>query len=137
MKRKILLPLLLLCSALLPPAALAKDSDKKHAAEADLKTQAKVTETEAQKIALAKAPGGKIQSGELEEEKGALIWSFDIAMPGTKDITEVAVDAKTGAIVSVVTETPKEQKKERKEDKKEHKKHEKKEKDDDEKDEMK
>lgn len=135
MKRKILLPILLLCCSLFVPAVFAKDSD--------LKAQAKITEAQAREIALKKAPGGKIESGELEVEKGTLIWSFDIAMPNTKDITEVAVDAKTGAVVSVDIETPKEQKKEKAEDKKEHKKeskkHEKKEKDDDddEKDEMK
>jgi uncharacterized membrane protein YkoI len=62
--------------------------------------------------ALAKVAGGTIKEAEIEEEGGKLIWSFDIADPGTKLITEVHVDAKTGAIVSIQQETPKDQKKE-------------------------
>jgi hypothetical protein len=38
-----------------------------------------------------------------------LIWSFDIGMPHSKDITEVQVDAKTGKIVNVQVETPQDQ----------------------------
>jgi len=45
-------------------------------------------------------------SSELEKEHGKLIWSFDIAQVGSKNITEVQVDAKTGKIVSTKTETP-------------------------------
>jgi len=48
----------------------------------------------------AKVPGGSIKDGELEEEKGRLIWSFDISTPGSKNITELAVDAKTGEVAS-------------------------------------
>ena len=44
-----------------------------------------------------------------EKEKGKLIWSFDIAKSGTRDITEVQVDAKTGKIVSTQTEAPADQ----------------------------
>jgi len=73
--------------------------------EAKLQAQAKVTRTDAEKIALSKAPGGSIKEGELEKEKGKLIWSFDIAMPGSTDIKEVQVDAITGEVVSVETET--------------------------------
>src|SRR5437763_5031909 len=47
--------------------------------EAKLEAQAKVTKAEAEKIALAKVPGGTIQEGELEKEKRKLIWSFDIS----------------------------------------------------------
>ena len=50
-----------------------------------------------------------MSSGELEREHGTLIWSFDIAKPGTRDINEVQVDAKTGEVVSVKTETPMDQ----------------------------
>jgi hypothetical protein len=46
------------------------------------------------------------------------VWSFDIAAPGTRDITEVQVDAVTGAIVSVETETPAQQAAEKKQDEK-------------------
>ena len=86
--------------------------------EAELMKQAKITKTQAGKIALAKVPHGKIQSAEIENEHHALVWSFDIAKPGAKDITEVLVNAKTGKIVEISTETPKAQAKEHAEDKK-------------------
>ena len=71
--------------------------------------QQKSTRSEAERIALSKVPDGRVSSGELEREHGTLIWSFDIAKPGTRNINEVQVDAKTGKIVSVKTETPKDQ----------------------------
>jgi hypothetical protein len=139
MKRKIVITTLLLCGALSTPAlnrAFAEDSAKKGPTQAELQAQAKVTEAQARELALTKAPGGKVQSSELEEENGHLIWSFDISTPGTKNITEVQVDAKEGKIVAVDIETPKDQAKEAAEDKKAGKKAKKeKDEDDDEKDE--
>ena len=61
-------------------------------------------------------PKGKVKEGELEEENGKLVWSFDIASPGTKAITEVHVDAVTGEVVSIEKEIPADQKKDKKED---------------------
>jgi hypothetical protein len=77
-----------------------------------LQAQAKITKADAQTTALAKVPDGTIQTAELEKEHSKLIWSFDIAMPRSKNITEVQVDAKTGKIVSVQVETPQDQAKE-------------------------
>ena len=91
-----------------------KEGEK--AAPAKLEAQAKITKGEAQKIALEKVPGGTIKEGEIEKEKGKLIWSFDIATPGTKDITEVQVDAMTGAVLDISKETVADQEKEKKED---------------------
>jgi uncharacterized membrane protein YkoI len=54
---------------------------------------------QAKKTALAKVPKGTIKSSELERENGRLIWSFDIAKSGTRNITEVQVDAKTGKVI--------------------------------------
>lgn len=71
-----------------------------------LQSHAKISKSAAEKIALSKVQTGTIQSAELEEEHGKLIWSFDISTPSTKDITEVQVDARNGRIVSVQTETP-------------------------------
>ena len=85
--------------------------------EAELLKQAHVTKHQAKKIALARVKGGTIKSTELEKENGVLIWSFDIARPGTKDVTEVWVDATTGKISAVAVETPVGQKKEAAEDK--------------------
>jgi len=73
--------------------------------QARLLAQAKVSRADAEKTALAKAPGGTVKEGELEKEKGRLIWSFDITTPGTQDITEVHVDALTGEVVAVETES--------------------------------
>jgi major membrane immunogen (membrane-anchored lipoprotein) len=84
--------------------------------QAKLQAEAKVSKAEAQKIALAQAPNGIIKEGELEKEKGQLIWSFDIATPDSKDITEVNVDANNGKVVSVQKETPEDQAKEKAED---------------------
>jgi uncharacterized membrane protein YkoI len=83
----------------------------------ELEAQAKLSKQQAQTIALAKAPGGTVTESELEKEKGKLVWSFDIATPGSKDITEVLVDAVTGNVVSVEKETPEDQVKEKAKDK--------------------
>jgi uncharacterized membrane protein YkoI len=85
------------------------------ATAAKLEAQAKITKAEAEKIALDKVPGGTIKEGGIEKEKGKVIWSFDIATPGAKDITEVQVDAMTGAIVDIAKETVADQEKEKKE----------------------
>jgi len=87
--------------------------------ESELKAQAKITEQQAAAIAVQKVPGGTIKDKEIEEENGKLVWSFDFAVPGTKDITEVQVDAKTGAVVEVKNETPKQQAEEKDEKDKE------------------
>ncbi|MBU6402023.1 MAG: PepSY domain-containing protein, partial [Verrucomicrobia bacterium] len=110
----------------------ATDNEGK-AGHAQLKAQATVSKAMATKTALAEVRNRglkrpKVKEAELEQEKGLLIWSFDIATKGTKDITEVQVDAKTGAIVSVTTESAAAEAKERKG---------KKEKDEDERDEKK
>jgi Peptidase propeptide and YPEB domain len=85
--------------------------------EAELLKQARVTKHQAKRIALARVKAGTIKSAELEKENGVLIWSFDIARPGKKDVTEVWVDATTGKITKVDVETPITQKKEAAEDK--------------------
>jgi len=89
--------------------------------EAALKSEAKITEEAATKTALELIPKGKIKEAELEKEHGKLVWSFDIALPKTKDITEVQVDAKTGKIISTEVETAADQAKEKAEDQKEDK----------------
>ncbi len=80
--------------------------------KAELMKEATVSKVQAEKTALGKVPNGVIKSEELEREHGKLIWSFDIGTNGTKNITEVQVDAKSGNIVSVQSETPADQAKE-------------------------
>jgi uncharacterized membrane protein YkoI len=77
--------------------------------EAQLMKEARVTKSQAEKTALMKVPNGIIMSAEIEKEHGRLIWSFDIAKQGTKNITEVQVNAINGNIVSLQIETPKDQ----------------------------
>ena len=81
--------------------------------QAKLQAEARVSRADAEQTALTKAPNGTIKEGELEKEHGKLIWSFDIATPDSQDITEVAVDAMTGDVVSVEKETPRQQAKEK------------------------
>jgi len=85
--------------------------------EADLIAQARVTKEAAQATALAKVPNGTIKEGELEKEHGKLQWSFDVATPDSKDITEVNVDAITGEIISADKESASDEAKEAGEEK--------------------
>jgi uncharacterized membrane protein YkoI len=87
-------------------ALAEEDSAKEKAAAGTLQAQAKITRADAEKVALAKVPGGKVKEAELETEDGRLVWSIDCVTPDTRDITEVLVDAKTGAVVSIEKETP-------------------------------
>lgn len=90
--------------------------------QAELRSRAKISETQARAIALGKVANGVVKSSELEEENGKLIYSFDITTPGTSNITEVAVDAISSVVVDVSIETPKDQLKEAAADKFEMKK---------------
>lgn len=74
--------------------------------QARLQAQAKIGRQQAEQAALAKAPGGTIKEGELENDDGKLIWWFDLVTPGSKDLTEISVDAMTGGVISVATERP-------------------------------
>ena len=74
--------------------------------------QPKIARAAAEKTALARVPGGRIKEGELEQEHGRTVWSFDIQQNGSSNIIEVQVDATNGKVVSVTTETPADQAKE-------------------------
>jgi len=70
---------------------------------------AKVTLAAALDKALKAAPGIALV-GELEQEENTLIFTFDILPKLTSDeITEIHVDAKTGAVIKAVEETEKEE----------------------------
>jgi uncharacterized membrane protein YkoI len=69
-----------------------------------LQKEAKISMRKAKSIAIKQVPDGKIQSSELEREKGKLIYSFDIK--DSKGITEVNVDAMDGKVVDVHHESP-------------------------------
>jgi uncharacterized membrane protein YkoI len=105
----------IICSVMVAGLFVGCASEKGEREEAaKLEAQAKISRTDAEKAALAKVPGGTVKEGEIEKEKGKLIWSFDVTTPGTKDITEVHVDAMTGEVVGMEKETPKDEAKEKK-----------------------
>jgi uncharacterized membrane protein YkoI len=108
-------------AAALAALLLAGCATHHHEDQAKLQAEAKVSRADAEKIALAKAPNGTVKEGELEKEKGKLIWSFDLTTPDSKDITEVNVDAITGEVVSVEKEAAKEHEKDKGEDAKKEK----------------
>ncbi len=93
------------------PALLAQRSYKREVPDS-LAKQAKVTEEIAAKAALARVPKGEIRTVELERERGRLIYSYDIRVPGKSGIDEVGVSATTGKVVAFSHETPADEKKE-------------------------
>ena len=107
----------IITAGLLAGGFTACETEKEHESKADLAAEAKITRAQAEQTAMAKVPNGTIKEGELEKEKGKLIWSFDIATPGTSDITEVAVNAITGEVVSVDKESAADEAKEKKKEK--------------------
>ena len=68
--------------------------------EAALHKAAKISEDSARVIALAAVPGATVKEGELEKEKGKLIWSFDLKVAGNKGVEEIWVDAITGKVIN-------------------------------------
>jgi|SRR5690348_7003852 uncharacterized membrane protein YkoI len=67
---------------------------------------ARITRAQAERAALAKVPGGKVKSAKLLRENGQLIWSIDIITPLTKKIAAVQVDARSGKVLSKLTQSP-------------------------------
>jgi uncharacterized membrane protein YkoI len=61
--------------------------------------RAKISADSATKLAVAAVPNGRVTKGEIEEEKGKLIYSFDIKVPGKGGIEEIHIDPATGAVV--------------------------------------
>jgi hypothetical protein len=104
-------------------AQAAKPATHHVTADAKLRAEAKIDEATARTTALKEVPNGVVQSGELEREKGKLIYSFDIKAPGKSGIEEVNVDAVSGAVVAHEHETPKMEKTEAAKEAKEAKKH--------------
>ncbi|MEA3061141.1 MAG: hypothetical protein QOJ94_922 [Sphingomonadales bacterium] len=56
--------------------------------------------------ALAYVPQGRIRSAELETEKGRLLYSFDIQVPGRQGVEEIQISAIDGKLISREHETP-------------------------------
>ncbi len=90
------------------------DSGVRRDVPAALAKKAKITLDSARTTALAKVPGGKVLSEELENEQGKLIYSFDIKLPGKPGIEEVNVDAISGKVINQHHESAKAEKAEEK-----------------------
>jgi uncharacterized membrane protein YkoI len=91
-------------------AGCASEQDQ----QARLQSQATLTRADAEKIALAKVPGGEVKEGELEKEHGKLVYSFDISKPGSSDLTEIQIDARSGEVVSIENESAEKEAREKK-----------------------
>jgi uncharacterized membrane protein YkoI len=94
---------------------------KKEESQAALQREAKISEETARATALKEVPNGTVKSSELEREKGKLIYSFDITVPGKTGIDEVNVNAIDGSVVARSHEGAKAEKKEKAEEAKEKK----------------
>jgi hypothetical protein len=81
-----------------------------------LKALTTITLDSASQLALARVPTGAIQKAELEREKGAIIWSFDLKVPGQEGISEVNVNAVTGAVLPTEHENAASERREARED---------------------
>jgi hypothetical protein len=69
---------------------------------------AKVSQADAEKIAVAKLNSKQAVStvsAELEAERGCLIWSFDLRVAGRTGVQEIQVDAGNGKVLSVKHES--------------------------------
>lgn len=86
---------------------------------ATLTKEATVSESDAAKTAESRVRNGRIEAVELENEKGKLIYSYELKAPGRSGVEEVNVDAKTGQVVSAEHESMKTEKKEAAQEQKE------------------
>lgn len=105
-------------AAVKPAAQASAAARRRHVArketQAELQSEAKVTEADARATALKEVSNGTVKSEKLEREKGKLIYSYDISVPGKSGVEEVNVDAIDGSVVSKVHESQKTEKKEAK-----------------------
>ena len=98
MKRVVITFALLLIAA--SAGAQQATTEKLSKKEAALRAEAKVSHDAALATALAAVPGATAKEGELEKEKGKLIWSFDLKVAGKKGVEEIWVDAVTGKVIN-------------------------------------
>ena len=87
--------------------AMAHRTGTRHA-KVSLASQTKISKDSAQKVALGQvAAGSTVKSSELEKEKGKLIYSFDITVPGQAGVEELNISAIDGSVVAHEHETAK------------------------------
>ena len=90
----------------------SRKTAKKAESQEALQKEAQIPEAPARATALKEVANGTVKSSELEREKGRLVYSYDITVPGKAGVQEVNVDAKTGAVVAKVRESAKTEAKE-------------------------
>jgi hypothetical protein len=76
--------------------------------DAQLAGLAKLSQVEAEKIAVARLKSSETvstTSAELEAEHGCLIWSFDLRVPSKSGVEEMQIDAGDGKVLSVKHES--------------------------------
>ena len=96
---------------LVAASASAQEPYKKDIPDS-LAKRAKVAEAAAAETAQKRVPKGKIESVELEMEKGKLIYSYSLKTEGKSGTEEVNVNAMTGKVVGVMHESAAAEKKE-------------------------
>lgn len=64
-------------------------------------SQARISGDSAQRIALARVPGGTVSSGELDDEDGRLVYDIKVLESGKRGVSEVEINAMTGAVRKV------------------------------------
>ncbi|MEP6691177.1 MAG: PepSY domain-containing protein [Gemmatimonadaceae bacterium] len=101
-------------AVLVSAGTLAAQGTYKKELPAKLAKQAKITEAAAAVTAQAKVPNGTIQGVELEKEKGKLMYSYDIKIPGADGIEEVNINAMDGSVIAVEHESAASEAKEKK-----------------------
>lgn len=74
-----------------------------------LSAAAAISRDKAEAIALKQVPGAHIAGGSLDRLRGRLVWSFDLSQPGSRNFTEVTIDAETGRVLAKRLETPADQ----------------------------
>jgi len=84
-----------------PETILANDG-----AQTSKELHSRITQSQAEKAALAKVPGGKVKAAKLAQENGQLVWSIDITTPLTKKVAAVQVDAHSGKVLSKLVQAP-------------------------------
>jgi uncharacterized membrane protein YkoI len=100
------------------PATQASATAKRHKrmkkaeSQEALQQEAKISEATARATALKEVPNGTVKSSELEREKGKLIYSYDITVPGKSGVEEVNVNAIDGSVVAKKHESAKTERKE-------------------------
>jgi len=107
--------------AAIKPASQTTSTTRHHrtmkkSTQADLQKEAKIAESDARATALKEVPNGTVKSEELEREKGKLIYSYDISVPGKSGVEEVNVNAIDGSVVAKMHESAKTEKKEAKQE---------------------